>query len=371
MCAALIDAFESPVEDQDLFQVANLVGLIAVDGNQVAAESLRRSWTENDLAGAVAIIMLDGLPAAIEVVRCLGQKLISDPDEYVDGLDFLIEDEALRNQVQLELVVRASGDPAIKAYLATHEELEGKRAKEDSLTSEQIEQRRLESQRKYLSENPVSSIVDLAKSQGKVSSNIFRRFGRWASDAERQEILQILESELVPEAQCRFLNIMGMADLLAWSDTIWSLAHSQVPKVRMAAVKALAAIKDSRVGELARLRLSEEDFSADRSDEIELFKLNYLPGDEAIIISALERINADPDELHFIGMSALRVCEANPDIRLAGIASFIYRSNPCTLCRRDILEWMEDVGCLPQWIANEARFDASEETRTLVVALKR
>ena len=102
ICAAVIDAFEEPVDDQDFTQVANLVGLIAVNGNQAAADALRRSWAENDLAGKVAIIMLDGLPAAIEVARCLGQRLISDPDEYVDDLEFLIEDEALRKQVPLE-----------------------------------------------------------------------------------------------------------------------------------------------------------------------------------------------------------------------------------------------------------------------------
>jgi len=136
----------------------------------------------------------------------------------------------------------------------------------------------------------------------------------------------------------------------------------------MAATRALASLKDSRVGDLARLRLREENFSAERSDEVELFKNNYLPGDENIIVSALARVKAGHDDMHYIGMRALHVCQANPDIRLIDIASFIYRTNPCTLCRRDVLEWMKEVGSLPAWIANEARFDASEETRALIAA---
>jgi hypothetical protein len=366
ICAAIIEAFKAPVDDQDLFQVANLVGLIAVNGNPVAADVLRRSWTENDLAGEVAIIMLDGLPAAVEVVRLLGQRLMSDPQEYVDGLDFLIEDEAQRNQVLIELQGLASDDKAIAAYIVAHQEQADKLARNQDLTSEQKEQRRLEYQRKYLAEYPLSRIVELAKSQGKVSIGIFRRFGRWAGDTEREEILQILESGLAPQIQCRLLSILGTKGLPAWSDTVWNLAHSADQEVRMAAVRALASVKDSRVGDLGRLRLCEEDFSTDRSDEVELFKNNYLPGDEKIILSALERVKADADGMHYMGMSALKVCQANREARLAGIANFIYRTNPCTLCRGDALEWMKDVGCLPAWVANEARFDASEETRALM-----
>ncbi|KQV47506.1 hypothetical protein ASE26_23910 [Duganella sp. Root198D2] len=366
ICAAVIEAFKAPVEDQDLFQVANLVGLIAVNGSRAAAEALRRSWAENDLAGELAIIMLDGVPAAIEVVRCLGQRLISDPDEYVDGLEFLVEDEALREQVLLDLSARAPGDMAITAYLAMHQEQSDKRAADEALSPEQKEKRRLEYQRKHLAENPLSRIVELAQSQDKVSPHIFRRFGRWASDSERQKILQILESELAPQVQIRLLHIFGRGDLRAWNDTVWNLAHSPDQEVRLAAVKALASLEDTRVGELARRRLSEEDFSVDRRDEIELLKKNFLPGDEKIIISALERVKTDADGMHFMEMPALHVCQENPDARLAGIASFIYRTNPCSLCRRDIVEWMKDVDCLPAWIANEARFDASEETRILL-----
>ncbi|WP_028101196.1 hypothetical protein [Pseudoduganella violaceinigra] len=114
LCAAVIEAFKSADEEHNIFQIANVVGQLAVHGNQEAAAALRRFWDRNDLAGEIAIIELDGLPAAIEVVRRLGQQLIDDPDEYFDGLDFLIEDETLRGQVLAELVRLAPHEPAIQ-----------------------------------------------------------------------------------------------------------------------------------------------------------------------------------------------------------------------------------------------------------------
>ncbi|WP_028101195.1 hypothetical protein [Pseudoduganella violaceinigra] len=103
-----------------------------------------------------------------------------------------------------------------------------------------------------------------------------------------------------------------------------------------------------------------------RSDEIELFINNYEPGDEQIIASALERIKADEHGMHALGMSVRHVCSENHDRRLAGVAEIIYRTNPCSLCRQHILEWMKELDCIPDWIVGESRCDASEETRTLV-----
>jgi len=365
LCAAIIDAFEHPGDDQDCFQVANLVGLMARNGNPRAAAALRRSWAENDLAGEVAIFGLDGLPAALEVVRQLGHRLIAEPDDYVDSLDFLIGDEVLRDEVLSALRLRAPGDAGIAAYLSQHEQQAAREAQEQALTDEQREQRRRAYVRDYMTEYPAARMIELARQPGKVARGLFARFGRLAPDTECLAILEALESAREPEMQRRLLDVFRPMGLHAWNDTVWKLAHSQEPVVRLAAARAMASIEDGRIGSLARQRITDADFSAERSEELELFTNNYLPGDELLIAAALERIATDADGMHHLGMSALRVCQANRDVRLAVVAKFIYRTNPCTICRGDSVEWMKELGCLPDWIAAECRFDASADIRAL------
>ena len=366
LCAAVIDAFENPAEDQDCFQVANLVGLIARGGNAKAAAALRRLWAENDLAGEVAIIGLDGLPAALDVVRRLGMRLVSDPDEYADCLEFLIADESLRGQVLSTLRTLAPSDAGVAAYLRQHDQRAAEQAEEDRLTPEEREQRRVEYVHDFIAKNPASRIIELAKQAHEIPRGLLVRFGRLAPDSAYGEILQALRSESRPEVQHQLLLVFRSGGLRAWNDTVWRLAHSANEDVRLAATGALKSIADERIGDLARRRVSEGELSAARCVEIDLFVINYRPGDELLILNALEHAKGDADGMHGIGMSALRVCQANPNPQLAGVAVFIYRTNPCTLCRRDIVEWMTELACLPDWVANECRYDASAETRALI-----
>ncbi len=366
LCAAVLEAFENPVEEQDCFQVANLVGLFARNGNPEAAAALRHSWAENDLAGETAIIALDGVPAAIEVVRRLGLLLIADPDEYADSLEFLTDDAPLREQVLSELLKLAPGDAAISAYLKQHERRAAEQAENEQLTDEQRQQRWIEHTSKFISENPAARIIELARQPGKGQHFLFSRFGRQAPDSERQAILQALASEPDPKVQRWLLGVFRAEGLHEWDDAVWKLAHSEIEDVRFAAIRALVLLKDDRLGEFARRRIGDGHISAKSCDVIQLFTNHYHPGDELLILNALERANTDTEGMHRLGLSALRVCEANPDTRLAQLAIFIYRTNPCTLCRRDIVEWMKDMDCLPDWIANECRYDALDETRALV-----
>lgn len=366
LCAAIIDAFEKPCEEQDCSQVANLVGLIARNGNLKAAEALRRSWAENDLAGDVAIIALDGLPAALEVVRRLGQRLLEHPDEYIDSLDSLIDDEVLCEQVLSELRLIAPGDAGISAYLDQHQRRVDEQVEDDKLTNAQRQQRWAQHSKDFIAKNPAARILELARQPGKGQRFLFSQFGRLAPDSERQVILQALASEPDPEVQRWLLGVFRAEGLHAWDDTVWNLAHSDIEGVRFAATRALILLEDERIGEFARRRIGAGDISGERCDEIQLFANHYQPGDALLILNALERAKTDTEGMHRLGMSALSICQANPDVRLAEVAVFIYRTNPCTLCRGDIVEWMKDLDCLPGWIANECRFDASAETRAMI-----
>jgi hypothetical protein len=44
----------------------------------------------------------------------------------------------------------------------------------------------------------------------------------------------------------------------------------------------------------------------------------------------------------------------------------IYENNPCTNCRTKTVEQLAAIDRLPDWMREECRYDASEDTRNLV-----
>ncbi len=217
-----------------------------------------------------------------------------------------------------------------------------------------------------LREYPVERIIALASNGKAESRRLYSRFGRWARNEDLNILLQHLRCETDPEACLRLLWVFGKAKLPHLDARIWELAHDDDPRLQAAAVKALSSLCDPRVGELGRQRLRDNNFSAGKSDDIELFVNNYQAGDEELILAALERLAPNDDEAHDLGMSARRVCSHNNSPALTCVASWIYRTNPCTICRNDGVELMLQWESLPAAIAEECVCDASNDTRSLM-----
>lgn len=103
-------------------------------------------------------------------------------------------------------------------------------------------------------------MIELARQPGTTRRGLFQRFGRLAPDDECQTILQALAAENEPEVQRKLLGIFWSAGLRAWDDTVWKLAHSEDEGVRLAAIRAMASLEDSRIGDLARLGIADPGF---------------------------------------------------------------------------------------------------------------
>jgi hypothetical protein len=113
----------------------------------------------------------------------------------------------------------------------------------------------------------------------------------------------------------------------------------------------------------ARTNARPEDFSADDDDAIALFLMNYQPGDEALILSKLERLAVDDDTAHAFGKWVNKLCSEHDLTELAPLAEWVYRTNPCTICRNSAFERLEKMDRLPAQIACEYPHDAERHTR--------
>ncbi len=366
---AIISALESKDEERCIEQVCGIAGLMARDGNDAALLALREFvWSQPDtcdgIAGGHALVALDGIPAVVEIARRLGRYVLAHPGEWVDSLSYLTEGTAFFDETFDELRRYSEKDTAIAAYFAMQDERREKQSKTE--TAEQQESRMKANRDETLRDVPVETILATATEKGAERRYFYARFGRAAGEDDLNLILQRLRDETDPEICKRLLWVFGGTKLPRLDARIWELANGEPSALRAAAMTALAFVRDPKVGEFGRKWLRERTFTAADDDVIELLVLNYQAGDEALIMAALEPLTPNDDEAHALAMNVRQFCAENNSPNAAGLLEWIYRTNPCTICRNTAVDLLLDSKSLNAVIANECRYDADKDTRELV-----
>ena len=102
----------------------------------------------------------------------------------------------------------------------------------------------------------------------------------------------------------------------------------------------------------------------DNLDGILLFRANYQPGDYEAIAKLLTPL-PDEDRLHTRLGDLLEVVQANPGVEAGDCLLFAYEHSPCSYCRGTCLRLLLTLHQVPNWVIEEARFDASPEVTGL------
>ncbi|ATQ77840.1 hypothetical protein CR152_27555 [Massilia violaceinigra] len=367
---AILTAMSQSTDDYDSDQQRELASLMGRDGDLEAAAALRahvwgQTFSADQVLGAGAIRDLDGLPAIVEIARRLGKVLQQDPGAWVDSLHFLVDETFPFDDVFAELKRVAAGDEAVAAYVGKEEaERVAGNNRPDWSTEDPAASAKRRAE-EFMQDNPLDAILaaSTSKSGGR---GRFMQFGRWASKEDLNRILARLRIESEPEACEKLLCVFRKRPLPCLDESVWALASHSSADVRNAAAVALSHTSDPRVRNLALERLGDPGFSSDYSEELDLFKSNYQPGDETLILAALERQTVDGKEAHYLGSSAIDVCSSVDSPALAGVAEWVYRTNPCGICRQRAVEKLQEWNRLPPHIAAECRHDALEDLRELM-----
>ncbi|NHZ34060.1 hypothetical protein [Massilia rubra] len=307
----ILAALANSTDDRDGDQLRELASLMGRNGDLKAASALRsfvwaQTFSADSVLGAAALCALDGIPAVIEMAQHLGKVVLQDPDAWVDTVDRLIDHTISFDTVFAELKRVAAGDEAVAAYVAR----EGARIASDAAHDRSHESQAERDERRgeeFMARNPCDAILAAAtrKSAGR---GLFLLFGRWAGEEDLIRILDHLRVEPDPKVSEKLLWIFRRATLPYLDEHVWELASHSATDVRNAAVMALSNLSDPRVYALGRERLGDPDFSSEFSEEIALFKNSFQPGDETLILDALERQSVDGDEAHALGSSAVDLC---------------------------------------------------------------
>ncbi len=357
-------------EDSSAEQLCELACLMARSGDDEAGTALRAFvWRQDfcggDVYGCHAIASLDGFSAIIEIARRYGRVLLEDPQAFLDALDALVDGEDAYAKAFTELALLAKTDLSIAACMTREQEELDRRLANDQEGAEARAARRERTRTEVLEQFPLEEVFAAAwrhdRSRGK-----FMRFGKWSKEERLIKVLDQLSIEPDIEACLRLLWIFRNAAPPYIPERLWTFADHEDARLRDAALTALAHADDPAVGEFGRHYLSRGSFCAENAAAIELLTRHYRAGDETIIMDALTTLHPNDTEADDVGMSIRAFCKSNNSASTAGILEWLYRTNPCTICRGHAVELLSATHCLSPEVLRECRSDASPVIRALV-----
>lgn len=351
----------------DLAQLAELVALLAADGNVGARTALHSlalkhaASEENDWIGVDELLATEGVASARPLVRAYGRRLLVNPEEYVHDLTYALESE--KDQALLGSLIEqwATQDPESAAYAAYLTEL----------GSLPMDAGRVDRNRAIVGQSEpeilgtAAEIVQDARQKIGEYPGRYMRFGKKSSVEARRHVYEELLKGNDAEVCMRLLWVFRRAKLPFVSQLILNWTSAGHPGLRSAAVAALGNVRDSRIRKVAREKIGAVTDSSSREvgEAIEMLGESYHPDDASLIVGHLPAVRLEREEAHDYGFSILRIAERHTGSELVPLLRWVYESNPCANCRMNAIEQIAVRHAPPDAIVQEARYDSSEDIR--------
>lgn len=354
----LLDALRLPTEGQATWQVVEVLRSIAASGDREVREALYAVFDDRAAQGDYDqgwdIIELDGVPGFLHVIDAVSHQGFTDQNAWYfsSWIDDLREQSGQATLAALEEA--AESRPFLRHQLDLYAAKEAERAEERQRISQPPPPIEYEAARDMLDE------IVAANPQG----HFTRLFGIGRRCTE--EALGRLASDFCAESDPN--RIRAFAALFHWRafpldpGPLIPLMRSDDRNVVQRIASVLGQVKNSAVRSLA-LELRHLKTGADLVGE--LLKANFEAGDEKLLQELSTELD-DPVELHTLGMDMLAIFNTIEPADCLPALLELYERGPCSFCRRSVVDLLLKRDLLPDWIRDEARWDANPETRLLV-----
>ena len=312
--------------------------------------SLMRVLNSAVVIAADQIVDLDGENGLISVARQLGRWLQSDPDFWVDDGLILLVDESTGNKTGLAALEReAKVDPDVASYI------DGVRS---TLEIQMASARNLE-RNSYTGQEIIAHVTQKPNDR----CYWFRLWGKKATKDHRETVFAALLASADAEHVKRWLRCFGITGVPRFDRRLLRWIGHPDQQLRWTAVRGLAPIKHSELRQAAVHLIADGEMAYG----IALLVNNFEAGDFALCAKHLKRMD-DADETHQLVGELLDLCEAHPGADALDCLLYVYELSPCSNCRQRAVKALIDTNTAPDWVLEEAAFDADPDTRALVAA---
>ncbi len=342
------------INDENFYQLMTFLSLFAEKGS-LEARSLLYATFENQakttvqISGGDLLVSLDGVDGLMFLVdRYDDEKTgydLSDFDLLLDDLETHEGKEIVHQKMGdlcAENVLRLAWWKRLQTYREEKAQPRPQAPKRASLTYEEFR--------------------SLTKIQGG------KRIGHWwsknATDEERLRAANDLLLETDPNILPSLLRVFSRVPFPLDPAPLIPLATSNDENIAWQTQCLLANLKSLAVRAFTLQLLMPPRppvFSLD------LLTKNYEKGDEQIALDLLQSVTeSDRNTRHRVCFEAEHLIKAHPSDLSTPIATLICETTPCSCCRANAIKILVDLSALPEWMREEAKFDADETTRELV-----
>ncbi len=361
---SIFAALANETQTWDLLQLCEIAALMAINGDEEAHAALlarvmqQSAGTDDNWVGASELVKVEGVDAVVRLARNYGNLLLNDPDEEPPPLAQLYDDD-VPIEARNTLEVLSSADPKIRVYYEHNLRYEAR----DSYSKEKHRER---IRREY----PLQKILEDAAAEGGMYRSHYLSFGRAATQEELEVVFNRLIAEPNEQVCLRLLWVFRRVEMPRIHPRIWEFVKSSNEQLRNAAFTALTQIKDLSVGEFARKKLRIGESIEENSELLDLFVHNYQPTDGDIIWAAIQKVKAESENTHWIGMSVLKICDENEAPDLYEALKWVYENGPCSICRKSAVEHIIALKMIDPEVIEECLFDADEDLQKVAREFK-
>lgn len=346
----LLDALTTAPKDREKFDLGQTIELarnFAEKGDDEMKQAMYHAVAdvgfEQEPIYYEDLIKLDGLPALVIAAENSLSTLREDNLWQVDSLVTALQ---VRDGVEAanSAIRRAERESPRLAQM-----LERSRLYESRLEPRK-NQKRLdyEALKKMIAEKP--------------GAMLYPGWGRTATAEELDSAASDLILEKDDSRLLAYLRIFWFQRFTGPIARLLELAESNNVRLARFSVKVLSQLTNPAIRDLG-LRLL--DSPGRQGDGVELLVNNYKPWDFQLTETRI----AEPmqvDDLHSVEIGVRHMASAHHPREAERSLLLLYENGPCSLCRCELVGELIALGCLPNWMREECRYDSYIETRKLV-----
>ena len=337
-------------DERSAEQICELARYYAEEGDETFRTRLFEIVEQKPLAekrwlGEREIIRLEGQSAFPFAARARGKQLTSRDWDCEDNMFMSAVLEMWGDQRVTELLEQ-SNERSIECYrLAWLEQKRIKSAPDRGRSrAEQVQ--------------AVTAAEIIAAAQSDVVR--YSQLRSWGNHADRTALGVVIEQLWAsddPKTIANLLKIFSNRPFPEFDDRLLALCRHADGDVRFRASDALAELAHPKIRKFA---LEELDRGLPDRSFVTLFKANFQPGDEKLLLDAIE-LPTDACDAHELLMDVIGVLESNGESDSSQLGIACYASTPCQSCRYDAAWLLAEDRVAPAWLIEECRFDVNQE----------
>ena len=352
----LLASLLAPLEEEDRDQMFGIAELLAKSGDAGAKFAMLAAFSQagnEEIDGAEAIIRMDGFAGFQFVAQHRPETDVADDAWRVGWWIEILEERHGAAEAWTELERMAAENPVVAAWLEIV-----RKDRADSLAKRNAP--RSNTTRGKLRVLPYSDVKQIIAVKGR-KYGVPLWWGEKTTEQDREQAARDLLMQTDTEQIIGYLRLFRRSgfsldpfQLMQWTShqdadlTRFALitpGKTTHPKVRAFALDCLAATRH-----LPYI--------------VGMFAANYEPGDSATVARLVE-IALEPNDYHFMEVDVKAWVEKRWDEYSVPILLNLYENGPCSFCRETCVKMLIAHEALPDWMRDEARYDADEDTRAL------